>query len=523
MTQEQIIRTYVPVDCKPEVHGNIVAYEIKADELAVICHELHVVQGFPIKTVTAADERKSGKGFTIFYVFGLPKENVFLVPYIVLKDTEEFPSLTPIIHEVSGYERRIKTFFGLNPAGHPNPQSLLLHENWPANVFPLRKDFDWQERPEKAHTPYEFYRVHGEGIYEIPVGPIHAGIIEPGHFRFSVAGEEIILLEPRLGYKHKGIEKLFETFSLENAVKLAERVSGDTSFTHSLAFCQATESLSGIVVPERAAYVRVIFSELERLANHFGDIGFIMQDTGYSFGGSNGARLRETIMRWNEKLTGSRFLRGVNVVGGVARDIPSVLARELLEDLRSIDKDFNEVIEISEDTISLINRLEDTGRMSSQVTQDYGVIGVAGRAVGIRQDSRIDYPYAAYEKLPFDISLEEEGDVYARFHVRVKEVNSSMKILEQALSAMPASTELRSLAPVALKKNALGIGIAEAWRGEVVYFVVTDAQGNIARVDVRDPSFLNWPAVGEVGKGNVVPDFPLINKSFNLSYSGNDL
>ncbi|MDO8577431.1 MAG: NADH-quinone oxidoreductase subunit C [Candidatus Wildermuthbacteria bacterium] len=522
MTKKQIISAYIPAQYASEGEGNNIAYQVPVSDIVAVCKDLYIEHKLPIKTVTATDERKSGKGFRILYVFGLPKEHAFLVPYIVLKDTEDFPSLTPYIHEVSGYERKIKTFFGLNPIGHPGPQSILLHENWPSDIFPLRKDFYWQERPAQAHTPYEFHEVQGEGIYEISVGPIHAGIIEPGYFRFSVAGEEIIFLEPKLGYTHKGTEKLFEVLPLEDKVKLSERVSGDTSFTHSLAFCQAVEDLSHIEVPERAAYLRVVYSELERVANHIGDLGAIMMDTGFSFGGSNGARLREFLMQWNEKLTGSRFLRGVNGIGGVTKDISSEIVRELLEDLRKIHKDFSEVIAIAEDNVSVINRLEDTGKLTHQTAVDHGTVGVAGRASGIQQDSRIDYPYAAYQKLPFVAVFEEEGDVYARFHVRVKEVNSSMQILEQALLSMPAGP-LQASPVTALEKNALGIGIAEGWRGDIVYTVATDPEGSITRVDVRDPSFLSWPVVGQVGKGNVVPDFPLINKSFNLSYSGNDL
>ena len=366
-------------------------------------------------------------------------------------------------------------------------------------------------------------KVGGEGIYEIPVGPVHAGIIEPGHFRFSVAGEEIILLEAKLGYTHKGIEKLFEVLPLEGKVRLAERVSGDTSFTHSLAFCQAIENLADIEVPQRAQYLRVIFSELERLANHLNDIGFIMEDTGFSFGGSNGARLRESIMQWNERLTGSRFLRGVNTIGGVARDIDDTTCKELLSGLKKIHLDFNEVIEIAHGSSSLHDRLAGTGKLDRQIALDHGATGVAGRALGIAHDARLEYPYAAYDRFKFEIALETEGDVQARWSVRIKEVNSSMAILEQALLGIPADKELKSNKKIHLRGSSCAVGVAEGWRGDIVYFVVTDTGGHVSRVDVRDPSFLNWPLVGHACEGNMVPDFPLINKSFNLSYSGNDL
>lgn len=522
MSKENIIEKYIPDNYKSVIHGNAATYGVSVSEIVNICRDLYFEKKMQLKIITATDERKENGCFKIFYVFGLPKENLFFIPFIELKGAEEFPSITKIIHEASNYERRIKTFFGLNPVGHPNPRPMLLHENWSAGKFPLRKDYNWQERPGEADNIYEFQKVKGEGIYEIPVGPVHAGIIEPGHFRFSVAGEEIILLEPKLGYKHKGTEKLFEILPLEEKIKLSERVSGDTSFTHSLAFCQALENLAGVEIPKRAEYLRVIFSELERLANHFSDIGFIMLDTGFSFGGSNGARLREIVMQWNERLTGSRFSRGVNVIGGVTKDISSELGEKLLLEIKNLRKDYNEVIEISENSSSLLNRLEDTGKLDRQLAVDHGAIGVAGRAIGLKHDARIEYPYAAYDKLKFEMALENDGDVRARLYVRIKEVYTSMKIIEDALNILPDG-EVRNNNNFSLRKNGFAVGVTEGWRGDIVYFIVTDSTGNISRVDVRDPSFINWTVLGHAGRGNVVPDFPLINKSFNLSYSGNDL
>ncbi len=524
MYQDTFVRKYIPEKYTVQKSGNIFLYQVSLFELKDICKTLYYTHHLQLKIITATDNRKECNVFRIFYVFGIPVENIFLAPFIELKDDEEFPSLTKDIHEASHYERKIKTFFGLYPNGHPRPRSLLLHENWPEDVYPLRKDFHWQTRPSESHNNhYEFREVKGDGIYEIPVGPVHAGIIEPGHFRFSVAGEEIIALEPRLGYTHKGTEKLFETLSFENKIKLSERVSGDTSFTHSLAFCQAIESLADIQPLEKAQYLRVIFSELERLANHFNDIGFIMADTGYNFGGSNGSRLKEKIMQLNENLSGSRFLRGMNVVGGVNKDLNANQVKALLVDLKKIHQDFNEVIKISEDSSSLLNRLQGTGKLDYQMALDHGILGVAGRALGLNHDARIEYPYAMYHKLPFEISLEKDGDVYARLYVRIKEVQTSMNILEQTLEAMPSDTKIKFEGDVVMRANSCALGITEGWRGEIVYFVFTDNNGEICRVDVRDPSFLNWTVLGYAGKDNVVPDFPLINKSFNLSYSGNDL
>jgi Ni,Fe-hydrogenase III large subunit/Ni,Fe-hydrogenase III component G len=523
MNQKKNIEAYLPSDVKIEEYENLIAYEIKASDILDVAKNLHSNHKLSLKVISCTDERKESGFFKIFYIFGVSGQKVFIAPYIRLKDGEKFPSIVDLIHQASGYERRLKTFFGLSPEGHPSLRPIILHENWPDDIHPLRKDFDWQTRPQIANTPYDFRRLEGEGVYEIPVGPVHAGIIEPGHFRFSIAGEEILQLEPKLGYKHKGIEKLFEVLPFEDKLRLSERVSGDSSFSHSLAYCQAIETLGGIEIPVRAGYLRVIFAELERLANHFGDLGAMMLDTGFNFGGSNGARLREMVMQWNERLTGSRFLRGVNAVGGVKTDIASDLQSSLASDLEKIKKDFTEVINIAENSSSVLNRLKGTGTLDFQIAYDHGTVGVAARAVGMDIDSRIDFPYAAYDKFTIEIANEADGDAYARFHVRVKEAYSSLAIIKQALEKLPAVKEIRSTQNVILKKKSYAISLVEGWRGEIAYFVATDQAGNISRVEPRDPSFLNWTVMGYAGKGNVVPDFPLINKSFNLSYSGNDL
>lgn len=518
MSTDQIIKKYIK-DAKTIVHGNMIMFEVTTDKILSVCRELYDRQ-LPLKIISAFDERKEKDLFKVAYIFGLPKQNMFLVPYIMVKD--EFPSLTPLIHQASNYERKIYTFFGLKPTGHPSLRTLILHENWPANIFPLRKDFKWNSRPKLANGDFQFRKLEGEGVYEIPVGPVHAGIIEPGHFRFSVLGEEILLLEPRLGYSHKGSEKLFEELPLQDKIKLSERISGDSSFSHSLAFCLALESLGGIKISSRTNYLRVIFAELERLSNHIGDIGAIMVDTGYNFGGASGARLKEVVMQINEELTGSRFLRGVSKVGGINATLTTESIEKLIKSLNQLENDFKEVIHIAENTTTLLLRLKKTGVLQAEVARDHGVIGVAGKAIGFEMDARVDYPYAAYNQLQLKIATEKGGDVYARFEVRIKEVYSSIELIKQSLRKLSQSNNDDTKA-ITFKKNSYAIGIAEGWRGDIIYLISTDSNGEISRVDVRDPSFLNWAALGFAGKGNMVPDFPLINKSFNLSYSGNDL
>lgn len=523
MFQEKI-KKYVPGNTQVEFCDNAGTFEIAAPEIAKVVNGLYANKELSLKLITATDERAENGGFKVWYVFGVPKENLFIVPFVKLINTTEFPSLSQIIPEALNYERKIATFFGLTPAGCPDSRPIILHENWPAGVYPLRKDFISRTKPEMANGTYLFQKVDGEGIYEIPVGPIHAGIIEPGHFRFSVEGERIVLLEPRLGFTHKGSEKLFEVLSLTDKVKLSEKISGDSSFSHSLGFCQALEQLSDTKVSARARYLRVIYAEMERLANHFGDIGAIMLDTGFNFGGAQGARLREIVMQINERLTGSRFLRGVNTIGGVAKDIDDAEKDKLSLELENINQDFSEVIRVAENSTSLINRLKGTGVLPAEIAKIYGVVGIAAKAAGIEKDTRVDFVYAVYDGLlPGGVAVEPDGDAFARFWVRIKEAHASIKIIQDALLNLPAGVISRTTPGVVFKKNALAISLVEGWRGEIVYFVTTDAKGNISRVAPRDPSFVNWAAVPNAALGNVVPDFPLINKSFNLSYTGNDL
>lgn len=528
MTQTEIIKKYVPEGTPAQVHGRAIFFDVRADDLVPVCTKLSREYELPLKTMLAEDDRAHDDSFKVFYVFGVPGENYFVVPTLKLAGTFEYPSLANDCYQAALYEPHIHEMFGLIPVGFPAPlQPAVLHPNWPAHLNPMRKDFHKVEKKDdaKAHLEYIFTEVEGEGLYEVPVGPVHAGIIEPGHFRFSMAGEIIVNLEARLGWMHKGSEKLFETLPLSKKLLLSERIAGDTSFAHSTAFAGAVEELAGIVVPPRAQYLRVIFGELERLANHFNDIGFILSDTGFNFGGAQGTRLRERIMRMNEHLTQSRFLRGVSAFGGATRDIRDDDASKLRSELLALEKDFAEVVEIADQNSIIKNRLDGTGHLAREVAKCHDGVGVAVRASGLDVDARRDFPYAAYAELPFDVAVETSGDVQARYRIRIKEVYSSMALLKLALETLPegeicATNSLNDNS--SLRKNAYAVGVAEGWRGDIVYFVSTDANGKIKRVSVRDPSFINWNLVPHCAPGNVLLDFPLINKSFNLSYTGYD-
>jgi len=510
---------------KPTFGNNVARLNVDAVTYREAFLSLYKEHGLSLKTLTAEDH---GNGdMSVLAIFGVPDQQAFLV--LDLKTVDSFPSLAEEIQETNLYERKIMTFFGLTPTGHPNPQRIVLHPNWPEGVFPLRKDFAWNTRPENADPEYTFdkytmSRIDGEGIYEIPVGPIHAGIIEPGHFRFSVAGEEIIRLEALLGWVHKGTEKLFETLPLEKTLSLAEHVAGDSSIGHPLAFAQAIEAIQGINVPERGKLLRVLYAEMERISNHLGDLAFIMLDTAFTFGGANGTRLREQFMQWNEHLTGHRFMRGTIVFGGVKHDVASGSARALSQYLDSFEKDFEEVITVGWESSSLYNRLEGTGKVSSEAARDMGALGYPARAAGRKIDTRKNQPYASYPELSFEMAIETTGDVLGRYRVRMREVRSSLALLREILTKLEhVSGPISAPLVGSLKANSSAGSAVEGWRGDIFYYVATDSRGKLSRVEVRDPSWLNWPVAAFSAPGNIVPDFPLINKSFNLSYTGNDL
>jgi Ni,Fe-hydrogenase III large subunit/Ni,Fe-hydrogenase III component G len=517
----EIIKTYFEGITSYKQDANLIVCDVSAEELVEICVHFYKKHKLPLKTIKAVDNRSISGDFKIYYIFGIPHEEYFPTVVLHLKETIEFPSLVREIHQAVLYEAEIVSFFGLHAVGNPHTQPFLLQENWPINMFPLRKDFDWKKRPVYASTPYSFQEIKGEGIYEIPVGPVHAGIIEPGHFRFSVAGEEIVHLEAQLGYTHKGSEKLFEILPLQDKLRLAERISGDTSFGHALAFCQAVETLSEMKVSLRAQYIRVILLELERIANHVNDVGFILNDTAFSFGGSNGQRLKEQIMQLNEALCGSRFLRGAVLIGGVSVDVTEEQKSLIQSVLTAVKNDFFELVTIVEDSETVLNRLNKTGWLDKEVALNYGAVGVAARASGIPIDARKEYQYGIYNTLPMKVSSCQSGDVYARFSVRIQEVFISIDLIMQALIKLDQKEPL-VVTVKPMRKNSHAVRIVEGWRGDIVYFVSTDDNGDIDRVGVRDASFLNWQVVPFAVVGDIVPDFPLINKSFNLSYSGFD-
>ena len=329
----------------------------------------------------------------------------------------------------------------------------------------------------------------------------------------------MIDLKIRLYFTHKGTEKLFEGRAPADGVELAERISGDTTIGHSLAYCQALEALAGVEVPARAQYIRVVHLEMERLYNHVADFGMICNDTGFAVAHSHCFRIRERLLRLNKRLTGNRLLRGGIIPGGVAHPVPHDL--NLPAELDSILADFNEVVEISLNNTMLMDRLEGTGRLTMKTATDLGVLGYVARASGVNVDVRRDHPFAAYHHLKFKVPVFESGDVYARTMMRVEEARESVGLIKQAMRRMAGGPLAAPLGHLPAFEPAFGI--VEGWRGAIVHWLMVDHEGKLFRVKVKDPSFANWPALSFALLENIVPDFPLCNKSFNQSYSGNDL
>jgi Ni,Fe-hydrogenase III large subunit/Ni,Fe-hydrogenase III component G len=474
--------------------------------------------------IAADDRRATRAAFHVHYLFAHPVDRWLVLASTSVSDSSPvLPSVAGTRYSASRFEREIQDLFGVRFAGHPDPRPLVRHGFWPDDYHPLRKGEIAPRSFTDDGRPFPFKTVGGEGVYEIPVGPVHAGVIEPGHFRFSVLGETIINLKSRLYFTHKGTEKLFEDRLPADGVELAERVSGVTSIGHAVAYCQAVEAATRTEPSRRARHMRVVLLELERLYNHVADFGMIANDTGLAFGQAHCSRIREWLLRLNRKVTGSRLLRGLVVPGGVVRDLP--IGVDVAAEARGWLADFEEVAAICLKNTLLADRLDGTGVLSRDAALDYGALGFVARASGVDMDARRDHPHAAYDELTFEVPVMTSGDVRARALVRLEEARQSVCLIGQAcqaLSSLPPAP-LTAAPTYRFEPYQPAFGIVEGWRGRIVHAVMLSEEGRLHRVKIVDPSFLNWPALSRALVDNIVPDFPLCNKSFNQSYSGNDL
>lgn len=506
-----------------EVEGNKIKIHVPKEYFLAFVTGLVQIRDLDLVSFHAVDERKLQNAFRLYLLFSMAQDTFLTITTDVDPAEPSFPSIISVVYVANWYEREIKDMFGLFPEGHPDPRPLVLYDSWPENTYPLRKEFAWNTKVPLVQSSYSFRRVEGEGVYEIPVGPVHAGIIEPGHFRFSVAGEPIINLEIRLGYVHKGIEKLSEQMTYNRGVYLAERVSGDNSAAHTTAYCQAIESIAGISIPVRARYIRTIFLECERIYNLFRDVAGIMLDTAFTPGAQITFSMQEEMMQLNDCVTGSRFLRGAICIGGVNKDLMPEMCHTILEKLDGLERDLNIFTDTVTRMSSLLDRTQTTGVISRKIAKDLDFVGPVARASGIDRDVRRDHPYAAYPELQFDVITKQDGDVHSRYLVKIGEIHQAMRIIRQAIEKLPDDGIAIDVNDITEGK--IGFSIVEAPRGELMHWIFS-GEGKPFRHKIRDPSFNNWLAIEQavIGyNGNIIPDFPLINKSLNLSYSGNDL
>ena len=483
-----------------------------------------------LATVVATDETATPDGdLKVRYVFeptapGAPDRFVTLLVSVDAA-RPEVPSLTTAVPAANWHEREMQDLFGIVPVGHPDPRPLVVHDGWPQGVFPLRKAFDGSRRvPVEPADEFPHLVAEGEGVFEIPVGPIHAGIIEPGHFRFTSVGETVLHLDARLFYTHRGLEKRMEGLSPLDAFYVAERICGVCSVAHGLGYCEALEQIAGVDAPPRARLIRSIALELERLYNHVGDIGNICAGAAFHYGTATGMRLKERLQQMNERLAGNRFLRGLVVPGGVRLDLPDdllgVLAATLQDTLAGLDGLMGRI----EANPSVVDRLDDTGVLQHQAALDLAVAGVAARASGVDRDARRDHPHGAFagpEPPDLHVVTVSDGDAMARVTVRALEARESIRLVGELVRRLePGPLQVALAEP--LPGGRIGISAIESPRGEAVHWLRTDAGGRVERYHLRSPSYHNWPAVALAAETAIVPDFPLVNKSFELCYSCTD-
>lgn len=470
-----------------------------------------LTDGFRLALVAAHDDDDTLRVVYLF-VAGRPDRRTELT-LTVPANNPSVPSLARLSFPAGRFEREMMDLYGITPVGHPQPRRLVRHAHWPEDWHPMRNDAG--PPPDFAAAGrFPFLNVDGAGVYEIPVGPVHAGLIEPGHFRFSVVGESVLRLKARLWFVHRGIERLFSGRAADAAVDLAERISGDTSAGHALAHSLAVEDALGVDLPDPAHRLRALLVELERLYNHVTDLGALANDVAFGLANSHAQRVREQLLRINAQVTGHRLLRQAIRPGGVvlqALPDPDQLA-ELADDVA-------EITELTLGNSVIYERFAGTSVLRRQDAAALGTLGYVARASGIRTDARLDHPTT---ELPVTEVTEIAGDVLARYTLRRDEFAASVALCRHLIDGHRGPIAVHAELPVAPRAGS-GVGIVEAWRGSIAHRVEIGADGAITRAKIVDPSWFNWPALPMTMTDTIVPDFPLTNKSFNLSYAGNDL
>lgn len=467
--------------------------------------------GFALASMSAHDDQDA---LRVVYTFlAGPHDQRHELVIRVAKDAPAIPTLSDLSFPASRFEREIHDLYGIVPVGHNFLRPLVLHQHWPPGWFPMRHDAGPMPTMRADATPYPFVEVKGSGVYEIPVGPIHAGLIEPGHFRFSVVGETILKMTARLWYLHRGIERLFEGATPERGLIIAERISGDSAIGHSLSFVMALEDALGVDTTEESRVLRAILLELERLYNHVSDIGAMCNDVGFAVAQGRALIIREFLLRLNESVTGHRLLRGSIGLGATrVRRLPSP------EELHHVAEALEDLVALALSNTVLVDRFEGTAVLGGFDAQQMGTLGPVARSSGLAVDARASHSFVSSRS--FHVITQSGGDVMARFTQRVEESRMSLTMLLEYLENV---SELTHESRTRHESSYAGLGIVEGWRGMIVHRVEVAPSGVVSRCHVIDPSFHNWPAVSVSLADTIVPDFPLANKSFNLSYAGNDL
>lgn len=479
--------------------------------------------GGRLVSLWGSDRRGIEGGFAVSAAYALAEGLVWLslpIPVPVAAEPPSYPEIAKIFPAAGRMQRACRDLLGLVAEEAADQRPWLRHGAWPEDYFPLRRENTGLESFALTPESYPFVMVDGDGVHEIAVGPVHAGIIEPGHFRFSVVGERVLRLEQHLGYKHKGIEKLFERTQPLEGHQLAGRVSGDTTVAYAWAYCMALESLAGCEISWRARWLRALLLERERVANHLGDLGMLGNDAALGFGLAQFHRLKEDWLRLNRELLGHRFMMDRVVPGGVEIDLDAAGSERIRRQCDAIEAEVRTLKDIYDGHSGLQDRFLTTGKVSPKLAGQLGLCGMAGRASAQASDLRMDFTWEPYAALQATMVSHRNGDVAARATVRFEEVFESLRLIREILARLPQGKPLTALNP--LPANGIGAGWVEGWRGDVLVTLELEA-GSIRRCHCHDPSWQNWPLLEHAVMDNIVPDFPIINKSFNLSYSGQDL
>jgi len=503
------------------MNGAIPAWrgKVVAGDLQAICQSVHDGGG-RLLALWGSDERGQDHGYAL-HVALVNETGLVCLSFALPAGQPSYPDISQIFPAANRMQRAAYDLLGIYANGGEDHRKWLRHAAWHSSSFPLRKDFDAAASRTDDADNYPFVQVEGQGVHEIPVGPVHAGIIEPGHFRFSIVGEKVLRLEERLGYTHKGIEKRFESMNLQQGAKLAGRVSGDSTVAYAWAYAMAAESIANVTPPDRALWLRALLLERERVANHFGDLGYLGNDVALSFGFAQFWMLKEQVLRNNAVLFGHRYLMDSIIPGGVAMDLTGEGKLVIEQECAMLERQVSILRGIYEEHAGVQDRFIGAGRVEPKLAAQLGLCGLAGRASAQAWDTRVQFPCAPYDKLDVQMATYRNGDVAARVIVRFDELFESLRLQRKILMNLLGEEILRPLEK--LPAHGFGIGMVEGWRGEVMVALHTGAQGDLARVHPHDPSWQNWPVLEHAIMGNIVPDFPLINKSFNLSYSGQDL